>query len=88
MVLEFETYDSFKSNLPSTGKWWLKSDDMVLATEEIVFCRTGAPKGGVQSHLAAGDLDDSASWSRSSRPWGFDNRRRLPADPPAGVIWA
>merc|ERR1711871_1669332 len=37
MVLEFETYDSFKSNLPTTGKWWLKSDDTVLATEEIVF---------------------------------------------------
>ena len=76
MVLEFETYDSFKSNLPSTGKWWLKSDDMVLATEEIVFKpHWRAKKVEFNLTFTAGDLDDSASWSLVIQDaWGFDNR--------------
>ena len=76
MMLEFETYDSFKSNLPSTGKWWLKSDDMVLATEEIVFKpHWRAKKVEFNLTFTAGDLDDSASWSLVIQDaWGFDNR--------------
>merc|ERR1711908_105792 len=44
VMLEFDAYDSFKSNLPSSGKWWLTRDDKVIATEEVAFKAHWRPK--------------------------------------------
>ena len=50
MMLSFDAYDSFKSNLPSTGRWWLSRTDSsgneeVVGSDEIIFRRrTGAPR--------------------------------------------
>ena len=82
MMLSFDAYDSFKSNLPSTGRWWLSRTDSsgneeVVGSDEIVFRPHWRPKTiRYNLTLAVSDFqDESSTYSLSVRDaWGFENR--------------
>ena len=79
MRLQFTAYDSFKSNLPSTGKWWLLKNGDTVATDDFTFKPHWRPKY-VDFNLTYtwGDIQDGGpetTWSLAVRDaWGFENR--------------